>query len=75
MVPVLGRWTYATDGRMEVDHTLSHKITRGICIKATEDRQPQGEQSIEPSGVRPCTGGGDATMGRMKSVATESIDR
>ena len=39
VVPVLGSWTQAADGRIKTVHALGHGLTGGIGIEAAVDRQ------------------------------------
>jgi hypothetical protein len=74
VVPVVEGRQEKADGRMEGEEGVSHGLTDGIAIKAAEDVRALVEKVRQPSGIGPCTGGGDATVIGMKDVATEGVD-
>ena len=74
VVPVVGGWAEAFDGRMPSDHCGSHLVAGGVGIEATEDGARLVQQRFEPKGIGPGAGGRKAAAVGMQGKTTESIN-
>ena len=64
----------ALDGRITLDHGLSHVVTCWVSIEAAMDWDAEADDVRHPCGVGSGAGSGDAPVVRMDEETTDGID-
>ena len=73
-IPVMAAWAEPLDGGVEGEHGVGRGFAGRINVKAAIDLEALVDQGGQPLGVGPGAGGGDATIVRVESKATDGVD-